>query len=261
MGDMTFAVAPHQWERDAPGANRRIAIACGGEDIAQGLVDLRIVRGKPSAARPQDVARREHGVAGGVGVHNAADGIHEQHAGADAVESVGERIGLGGLEVDDLADQNGAANMGDDQAQAPAHVVIDDAVALVPEDDQCSGAGHGLFEDDVGTVDQTLRLHPFLEKPCCQKFFVGDDIGCRGRLLDLGEEMACSGGVQLDVLVEIRLPIARIDAAVVIVDATTLAGCVLPVERSRRSDDKLPNLAEHVRSQRRLQRRVVDVAD
>ena len=68
-------------------------------------------------------------------------GVDQEQAGADAVEGIGECGRFGGLEIDQLADQHRAANVRDDQAHAPAHLVVDDAIPLVTEDAEKGDAG------------------------------------------------------------------------------------------------------------------------
>ena len=104
----------------------------------------------------------QHGVAAGIGVNDAAVRVDQEHAGAEAVERIGEGRRFGGLEVDRPADQHRAADVRHDEPHAPARLVVDDAVALVPEDAEHGGARRRLVEHGADEVDQALRPRPFL---------------------------------------------------------------------------------------------------
>ncbi len=88
-------------------------------------------------------------------------GIDEAHARAQPVQGIGQRRALGGLEIEHSGDQNRAADVGDDQAHALAHLVIDDAIALVAKHSEHRHAGGRLVEGTAGSeVDQALLAAP-----------------------------------------------------------------------------------------------------
>ena len=118
-----------------------------------------------------------------------------------------------------------------------------------------------FFEHAIDAIDKTQGLRPFPVEARRNEFVVRDDIG-RGHWLFYGrEEQASRGGVEFAVLIKILLTVVRIDAAIGKADGALLAGRVLPVERRRQANDERAGLAENINPQRRVQRRIVDVAD
>ena len=119
----------------------------------QRLLRARIVAGEFSAGRVQEAALGQQRVAARIGVDDAPTRIDEQHAGADAVERVGEGRYFGSLQADHPANQHGAADVRNDEAHAPAHRVVDPTVPLVPEDAEHGGACRRLVERNIQDVD------------------------------------------------------------------------------------------------------------
>ena len=118
--------------------------------------------GELAARRAQDGALVQHGMAAGIGVHDAPGLVDQEHAGAEAVEGIGEGRGLGSLEIDRPADQHRAADVRDDEPHALARLVVDQAVALVAEDAEHGGARRRLVEHGADEVHQPLRPRPLL---------------------------------------------------------------------------------------------------
>jgi hypothetical protein len=85
-------------------------------------------------------------VAGGVGMDHARARVDEEHAGAETVERIGECRHLDRLEIDHLADQHGAAQVRREQPQAPARVVVGNAIAFMAEDHEGGDAGRRSLE-------------------------------------------------------------------------------------------------------------------
>ena len=80
----------------------------------------------------------------------------------ETVERIGECRRLDRLEIDHLADQHGAAQVGRQQPQALARVVVGNAIAFMTEDHEAGDAGRRSLERREDIVDPALRPRPFL---------------------------------------------------------------------------------------------------
>ena len=196
-----------------------------------------------------------------IGVNDAPARIDQQHAGADAVEGVGEGCGLGCLQADHPPDQHRTADVRDDETHAVACLVVDQAIPLVAENREQDCACAGFVERGGDVVHQPLRPHPLLVEARRQELLVRHDVGGGDRLLDLGEEMAGRERVELCVFFDIELPELTADIALLEIHSSRLADGILGVERRRRAADEGAALAERRGPLRRIECRVVDVAD
>jgi hypothetical protein len=98
VSDVAFAALGGQRQGDALDAERRVACARRNQDLAQGRVDRCIPGNQPAAGRlAEKVGGGKDGVAGGIGVHDAAGGIDQDYAGAQAVEDVRKACRLAAL--------------------------------------------------------------------------------------------------------------------------------------------------------------------
>ena len=136
-------------QRYALDPERHIAILGAGDDVGQHPIALPIVGDQPTAGGVQDLGLGQHGLTRGIGAHDAAARIEQQHASADAVERVGKGRGFRGLLLDHLADERGAANVRHDQSHAPARFTVDEAVARVAKDHEGGPARRRLVQHGV----------------------------------------------------------------------------------------------------------------
>src|SRR6185437_5013887 len=76
------------------------------------------------SAEAASLADTFDGVSAGMFLHDATGHIEQKHAGADAVERVGQRCRLGALEIDNLADEHCTPKVRRDESHALQHFVI-----------------------------------------------------------------------------------------------------------------------------------------
>ena len=134
MGDIALIVLADQRDRYPHRAERGIPLVGSGKYFTQCFINLRITGNKPAADGTQDITGADNGVPGGVGMNDTAARIDETHAHTKAIERVGERRRLRGLQVEHSSDQNRPADMGNDQPHPMPCFVINDAVSLAAED-------------------------------------------------------------------------------------------------------------------------------
>ena len=193
---MACAVAPDQRHRDTRNAHL-VSTAGGQKDITQLAVSARVACGEPPTREAQEVGGGQDGVAGRIGMDDAANRIDQEHAGRDTVERIGEGCSFRGLEIDRLADQNGAPDMRNDESHAPARIVVDEAVALVTKDAEHCDAGRGLLQHGCDEVHQARRLRPFAIESGLEEFVVRNQIGGGDRPFDLGRKCPAVDGSNL----------------------------------------------------------------
>ena len=109
-------------------------------------------------------------------MHHAADAVDEDHAGAQAIEDIGEACSFGLPEIDGLADQIAAPDMRHDQRHPPAHFVVDHAARLVPHHAEKRATRRGFLDHRARHVDPAMRPRPLAVKAAAAKFVVGHDI-------------------------------------------------------------------------------------
>ena len=160
------------------------------EGLVQLLIGIGRYGGDPAAAIAQHGPLVQHGLAAGIGVDDLPVRVDEKHAGADAVEGIGECRGLGGLELDRPGDQHRAANMRHDLPHAPVHVVVDETLPLLPKNPEQCGAGGGFVEHRGPEVYQALRPSPFLTEARPLKLVRRHDVGRGDRPPDFGQDLA-----------------------------------------------------------------------
>jgi hypothetical protein len=80
-------------------------------------------------------------------------------------------------------------------------------------------------------------------------------------LLDIHEELADRGRIELCVFFDIELPIIAVEITFLVIESSALAVCILRIEDRRRTADEAANFAEYGEPSRRVESRVVDVAD
>jgi len=85
------------------------------------------------------------------------------------------------LQVDDLGDEYGAPDMGNQQPHALARRVVDQAMPLVAKHAEHGGAGRRLLEGGADEVDKALRLRPFAVEARLEEFGIGQQIRRRHR--------------------------------------------------------------------------------
>ena len=132
VGGIALALTRCEGDAGCAASGRAVAFLCGGERCAKRLPGFGALRHEPAARRVEAVGLGEDGVAGGVGVNDAAARVGEEYPGVQAVEDIGKRGGLGGLEVDRLADHHCAADMGGDEPHPSPRGLVEHAVA--PDD-------------------------------------------------------------------------------------------------------------------------------
>src|SRR4051812_1121981 len=159
-------------------------------------------------------------------MNDAAACIDQTHARIEAIERVGERSSLGGLQVEHSPDQNGAANMGDDQAHPAPCFVINEAVPCMAKHTEHGDACRRFVENGTDEIDETLRLHPFSIKSCFHELIIRHEVRNRDGEIDLREKMSRRGRIQPDIFVEIELLVVWIYSKVVL-NAALLSGRVL----------------------------------
>ena len=208
----------------------------------------------------QYTSRLEQRVPRRIRMNDATAGIDQKHPSADAVERVGKRGSLRCLEIDQVADEQRAAEVRHEQADAPARFIIEQPVALVAEHSEKRNTRHRLVEHRRREIGKLLWPHPLLIESCLLELVVWNDIGRANRLPKFGKKLTCGAWIELDVLLEIELPVGRIKVAVVVVAVTTLGDGILPGKRRGQTADKPLGSAQHVRPQRRIERGIVDVA-
>ena len=147
-----------------------------------------------------------------------------------------------------------------EQAQAPARLVVDEAVALVAEHAAHGDAGRGLVERDRHVVDDALRAQPFLVDAHLAQFVERQEIGPGERLLDLGKELPARERIEPDVALEIQPVVVRIDAAVGEEQRALPGRRILGEQAGRGAADEARDLPERVGPPRRVERRIVDAA-
>ena len=192
----------------------------------QRLVRACIVGGELSARRAQQGALGQQRMPARIGVDNASTCIDEEHAGADAVEGVGESCGLGGLQVDHPADQHGAADVWNDEAHAPAHLVVDPTIPLVPEDTRARRRSSPTCRAQHSRRRSGPAAVPIPDKRVpAEEFVIGNDVRDSDGFADLGKDVTQSSAGELNVFFDNELLVVRIDTGV-IRDAAAFAGCI-----------------------------------
>src|SRR5579863_7098779 len=156
--------------------------------------------------------------------------VDEQQAVLEAVKRIGESRGFSCLQSDNPADQSCAAQVWGEKTHAPAHIVVDRAVALVPEHTEHRGACGSLVERDVQNVDEALRPAPFAIGARFKKFVIGKNIADRDRFFHLRKIMADRERIELYVFLKIEMFEAVFDARV-ISNVAGLAGGILGKQR------------------------------
>jgi hypothetical protein len=103
--------------------------------------------------------------------------VDEEHAGSQRVQAVGELGCLHLVQIDHLADQEGAADMRGDELEAPTHLVVDEAVAQVPKLQRDSATCCRFFHDGEQAVGESLRSQPLLGEACPAEFLAQEEVG------------------------------------------------------------------------------------
>ena len=179
-------------------------------------------------------------------------------AGAQAVHRLRQRCRLVLLEADDLGNHRRTPDVRRDQAHAPACLLIDNAVPLMPEHPEHRGLGGRLLQKDADEIDQPLRLCPFPIETGLEEFVVGNEIGRRCRLFDGGKTARRQRRIERDVFLEIELPIFRRDSAVVEKRVAAVVGRIVPVDRRRLPLHEIRRLLQGGGPERPVEHRVVD---
>ena len=100
-------------------------------------------------------------------------------------------------------------------------------------------AGIRLLDHRADVVHQTLRSRPFQIEAGFKELLVGNDVIGGDRGIQLGEKMTGRRRVELDVGVEIKVPVVRIDAVGVLVKHVAApVDSILGIQRSRHAADK-----------------------
>jgi hypothetical protein len=170
-------------------------------------------------------------------------------------------FGGGGLDLDRAADQHRPADVWRDLPRTPPRLLVDGAMVLAAKHAEQGSARSGLVEHDRHKVHKSLRSRPFLANAGPFKLLQRHEIRRADRLLDRGHDMGGGGRVELGVGVEIELLEMRIETSAVMIDAEAIVARVLGKDRGARSADEVPDLGEDRTPSRRIERRVVDVAD
>ena len=103
-------------------------------------------------------------MSGSIGMHDAPGGIDQKHRGRKPVERVGKRRRFDLVQVDHLADRDGAAHMRDNKLHPPPRFVIDNIIMLVADGGEGRIGRGGLFQCRRNGVDPMLRPNPFFIK-------------------------------------------------------------------------------------------------
>jgi hypothetical protein len=192
---------------------------------------------------------------------DASARVEQKHAGAELVESIGQCRGFRGLAFHGRADQHRAAQVRSDQTHALAHLVVGYAIPFLTEDAEEGHARRRFLADGPCKVHQVPRRRPLLVEASIDELVIGKEIDCGDGLLDLGEEFAGDGRIELGISVEVELLVVRVESIIVIVDVQALLSGIPRIDRRRRAADEVAGLAEDLGPQRRIECRIVDVAD
>ena len=104
----------------------------------------------------------QHGMAAGIGVNDATCCVDEEQPSAETIERIGECCGFRGLEVDHAANQHCTAYVRHDEPHSLTRLIVDETVALVPEDTEHGGARRRFVERGANEIHQALRARPLL---------------------------------------------------------------------------------------------------
>src|SRR5262249_25679896 len=200
--------------------------------IQQSRIGGRIDCTETAAGGAQYLAFRHHGMPARIGVDDAAQCIDQKHSGAERVETIGERRRLHLLEIDDLADQHGTADMRDDQCHEPFCVLIDNSIAPAPDHLKERAARGRLLENAEHVVHHLLGSHPLDRESRSAQLAPGNDLDELMDLLYIEEDRARKHGIELCVCVDIPLSETGIIAPGEI-SVRCLANGVLPQNMGR----------------------------
>jgi len=88
----------------------------------------------------------------GIGVDDPPVRVDQEHAGADAVEGIGQCRGFGGLAAHRRADRHGATHVRSDETHPLAHLVVDETLPLITKDAEEGNARARFFERNAQMV-------------------------------------------------------------------------------------------------------------
>src|SRR5258707_3455765 len=130
-----------------------------------------------------------------IGVDDAPQCIDQKHSCAERVETIGERRRLHLLEIDDLADQNGAPDMRDNQCHETFCVLIDNSVAPAADHLKQRAARGRLLENAEHVIHYLLWSHPLDGEPRSAQVTPWNDLDELMDLLYIEEDGARKHGV------------------------------------------------------------------
>src|SRR3984893_10122990 len=248
-----------QRQGDTLDAKNRVARICGNQDLAQGRVDRWIAGNEPAADLAHEVGGLENGIAGGVGMDDLAVDVDQDHAGAQPIEDIRKAHRLGLLEIDGLADQQCATNVGYQQRHAPAHFIVDQTARFVPNNTEKRATCRRFLDHHARDVDPAMWPRPLAIKAAPAKFVMGYELRSTHDLL-YAEVRQVRGGVEFRIALRIDLEAVRIGPDITVQILGFTQG-MLREKASRLTAAKRSNFLEDVAALCGVERGVVNITN
>ena len=198
-------------------------------------------------------------MSGCIGMNDSAISPDQKQAGAESVKQIGECRRFALLEINHFADEHCTAHVRHHQRHATAHLIIDHALRVAPDDRDKRTAQCRFFKNAICCVHQTLGLHPLLKEPPFVKFVRWHKLQNAHGLVDV-EERQARDRVELGMRCRIKLHIAWVDAKMIVRRAGFADG-ILGEKTAGLAANEFADFREHIGPERGIERRIVNVAN